>query len=517
MSEFKERAALQTENKADADPVLTDGAKQKKRRRRAGKRKLKKRYIALGLVVVLALGGFVYSNATSGSAAVPVTCIAAATGDVEENISASGKVQSANAKTYFAPAGAKIAELNVSVGDKVSAGDLLLTFDTAELEQNKQKADLEASQAANSYRSAMQESDENQNEYSDATIGLDELKQMKTNQEQYVQGLKYELEDDTAEKKEALKEWSTQLQKELDYQNRKLAEKQASGRDTESTQEVIENVQGQLYDVQNELEMLDDDENLKQKQRQIDLEEKKLSDMEEEISRRESRQTSSESGILNGYARAEKEISVETANLSAKQAAEDLQAAQQGVTAEFGGIVTEVTAVEGASVTEGAQLFTVESDQEVKVTVELSKYDLEKVKEGQEAEVTVAGATYRGKVEKINRMAENNAQNTPVVKADIRIENPDGNLFLGVEGKASIHTAKAEGTVLVPYEAVNTDQDGDFCYLVKEGVIVRQDVVTGISNDTDVEIKEGIQAGDTVVTATSMNLTEGMQVVPIIQ
>ena len=73
MSEFKERAALQTENKADADPVLTDGAKQKKRRRRAGKRKLKKRYIALGLVVVLALGGFVYSNATSGSAAVPVT------------------------------------------------------------------------------------------------------------------------------------------------------------------------------------------------------------------------------------------------------------------------------------------------------------------------------------------------------------------------------------------------------------------------------------------------------------
>ena len=64
---------------------------------------------------------------------------------------------------------------------------------------------------------------------------------------------------------------------------------------------------------------------------------------------------------------------------------------------------------------------------------------------------------------------------------------------------------------------MNTDQDGDFCYLVKEGVIVRQDVVTGISNDTDVEIKEGIQAGDTVVTATSMNLTEGMQVVPIIQ
>ena len=484
---------------------------------KTGKRRLKKRYVALGLVAVLALGAFVYSNAMSGKAALPVTCTAAMTGDVEENISASGKVQSANAKTYFAPAGATIAELNVSVGDEVKEGDLLLTFDTSELEQNKQKADLEASQAANSYQSAMQESNENQNEYSDATIGLDELKQMKANQEQYVQGLKYELEDDTNEKKEDLKQWSTQLQKELDYQNRKLAEKQAAGRDTENTEEVIESVQGQLYDVQNELEMLENDENLKQKQRLIDLEEKKLSDMEEEISRRESKQTSSESGILHGYAQAEKRISVESANLSAQQAAEDLAVASQGVTAEFSGIVTEVSAVEGASVTKGAQLFTVQSNREVKVTVELSKYDLEKVTEGQEADVTIAGASYRGKVEKISRMAENNAQNTPVVKADIRIENPDGNVFLGVEGKADIHTAKAEGAVLVPYEAVNTDKDGDFCYLVKDGVIVKQPVVTGISDDTDVEIREGIQAGDMVVTGTGANLTEGMQVVPITQ
>ncbi len=481
------------------------------------KRKPKKRYMVLGLGAALALGGFLYSNAMSGTGAVPVSCAAAVTGDVEENISANGKVMSDNTKTYFAPAGAKIAELNVSPGDKVSAGDLLLTFDTSQLEQSKQRADLEASQAANSYQSAMQESSKNQNEYSDASLGLEELKQMKANQEQYVQGLKYELEDDTAEKKEDLKQWSTQLQKELDYQNRRLAEKQAAGRDTEDTQEVIENVQGQLYDTQNALEMLDNDENLKQKQRQIDLEEKKLSDMEEEISRRESRQTSSESGILNGYAQAEKKISVETANLSAQQAAQELAAAQQGIRAEFDGIVTEVSTTQGASVAEGAQLFTVESDREVKVTVELSKYDLEKVKEGQEAEVTVAGTAYRGTVEKISRMAENNGQNKPVVKADIRIENPDGGLFLGVEGKASIHTAKAAGAVLVPYEAVNTDRNGDFCYVVKDGRIVRQDVVTGISNDTDVEIKEGIAAGDTVVTAADTELTEGMQAVPILR
>ena len=64
---------------------------------------------------------------------------------------------------------------------------------------------------------------------------------------------------------------------------------------------------------------------------------------------------------------------------------------------------------------------------------------------------------------------------------------------------------------------MNTDKNGDFCYLVKDGVIVRQDIVTGISGDTDVEIKEGIAEGDMVVMSSSQTLSEGMQVTPVIQ
>lgn len=65
--------------------------------------------------------------------------------------------------------------------------------------------------------------------------------------------------------------------------------------------------------------------------------------------------------------------------------------------------------------------------------------------------------------------------------------------------------------------AVNTDKEGDFCYLVKDGVIVRQNVVTGISSDMDVEIKEGISEGDTVVISSDMDLMEGLQVNPVMQ
>lgn len=523
MSEEKEVILMDETTGLDAAAEAA-GKKEKKRRgkkkdkgRTGTKKKGSRKYVMIGAAAVLVIGFFVYSRVTAGPTVVPVTCAGAYIGDVEENVSASGKVASARTQIYFAPVGAKIAGLNVAVGDEVKAGDLLLSFDTEELEREKTKADLQASQAANSYKSAMQESNENQNEYSDASLGLDELKVMEENQKQYVQGLKYELEDDIAARKEDLYEWDKKLAQELTYQNRKLAEARPGSSEEENIEEVIDNVTSQRTDVQNELSMIDNDENIKQKQRLIDFEEKKLSDMTEEISRRESKQNSSEAGILNGYAQKEKEISVESANISAQEAADELTAAQAGVTAEFDGIVTEVSVVSGATVAAGAQLFTIESNQDVKVTVELSKYDLEKVKEGQEAELTIAGAVYQGTVEKINRMAQNNQQNTPVINADIAVKNPDSSIFLGVEGKASIRTAAAEGVVLVPYEAVNTDKEGDFCYVVRDGVIAKQRIVTGISSDYDVEVTEGIAEGDTVVTASNMNLEEGMQVMPVIQ
>lgn len=523
MSEEKEMM----QQESGSGKIAAEG-EEKKRRKRTGRRKkdrkasgakkkIRKKYIVLGAAVILILAFFIYSRATAGTAVMPVSCVNAYIGDLEENVSASGKVASAQTKVYFSPVSAKIAELNVAVGDEVKAGDVLASFDTTDLEREKTKADLQASQAANSYQSAIQESNENQNDYSDASLGLDELKVMEENQKQYVQGLKYELEDDIAEKKQDLYDWDKKLQEELNYQNRRLAEATPGSEGADSIQEIIDSVTSQRTDVQNELSMLENDENIKQKQRLIDFEEKKLSDMSEEISRRESKQSSSEAGILNGYAKQEKEISVESASITAQEAADELSAAQTGIVAEFDGIVTEVSAVEGATVSNGAQLFTIESNRNVRVTVELSKYDLEKVKEGQEAELTIAGSTYQGTVEKINRMAQNNQQNTPVVNADISVTDPDENIFLGVEGKASIHTAKSEGTILIPYEAVNTDKDGDFCYVVKDGIVSKQRIVTGISDDTDVEVKEGIAEGDIVVISSNVSLEEGMQVMPVLQ
>ena len=74
-----------------------------------------------------------------------------------------------------------------------------------------------------------------------------------------------------------------------------------------------------------------------------------------------------------------------------------------------------------------------------------------------------------------------------------------------------IHTAKSENALILPIEAVNTDRNGSFVYAIENGVIVRKNVKSGITSDTEEEIKEGISEKDQVLTDVTGGITEGMK------
>ena len=75
---------------------------------------------------------------------------------------------------------------------------------------------------------------------------------------------------------------------------------------------------------------------------------------------------------------------------------------------------------------------------------------------------------------------------------------------------------KSENTLVIPIAAINTDQSGDFCFVVRDGILERHDVVAGLSSEDSIEILEGLEEGDIVLTDTSMELMEGMQIEPLI-
>ena len=502
---------------------------EKRKNKAAGGRKRKKKIpliVAAALVVVF--GGYsVVNSVIAKNTPAQVNTITAAKGSVEETISTSGKVNSEQSRTYYAPVGAVITEMNVSLGDVVEEGQQLVTFDTSDLEAQKTKAALDASASANGYRSTQYQSDKKQSEYNEAVIGLDELKVLAAGQEQYVQGLKYNLEDDIQNKKEDLQEWLNKLNLELEIQNNKLSEPR-SEESRERIQETIQNLNESIRRTSNEINDLNMSDEMKEKQRIIDAEQKKLDDMKEEISRREGKESSSEAGIVDPYAKQQQADNMQSARITAEEAAEKLAKGQEGVKAEFGGIVTKIATMsssanasagggllEGATVSEGTELFTIESNQQVKVDISITKYDLAKIAVGQKADITIADQKYEGEVTKINKVAANNAQGSPVVGVEVHINNPDSGIYLGVEAQVVIHTNSAQDVITLPVEIVNTDRNGDFCYVVENGVVTMRRITTGISSDTDVEVTDGLKEGDLVVYDMTGSVTEGMSVVAV--
>lgn len=205
------------------------------------------------------------------------------------------------------------------------------------------------------------------------------------------------------------------------------------------------------------------------------------------------------------------EVTDNLSELDAKSAKELVKEGKKGITAEFNGIVSRADIKEGASVSQGMELFTIQNTDKASVDVNLSKYDYDTVKEGQKAEITMGDNTYEGTVTRMSHIAVQNEKGTPVISATVSIDNPDEDIFLGVDAKVKIHTASAKNVVLLPVEVVNIGKEGSFCYVIEDGLVTRRNITTGISSQDYVEVTEGIKAGEQVISDLG-DYTEGMAV-----
>ena len=454
------------------------------------RKKKRKRYIWIG-VGALILVFFISTSISASNAKLPVTTQAVVTGDVEATISTSGKVESDNIKTYYSQIAGNIGKIPVKQGQAVKAGEVLLYFDEQSLTIAGKDAQAAALTSEGSYNDAMRQNNKTVARLNEANINLGVLEQQITDYTAFVK---------------------QQEQKYQDIYNSKKASLSALGMELSKKQADGEDVAEEMAEYQYMVETFDLNKELQDIQDTINEAKEILGNLEEYKAEMKSQKSATQDNVMSQTTKDAQKTSNEAAQLKNAQMLEYAESVSGGLKSEFDGIVTEMSLIEGAPVMSGGALVTVASNEQVHVTVNLSKSDLEKIQEGQKADVTVAGKKYEGEVAFINRMATTNANNMPVIAAQISITNADEDIYLGVEAKVVIYAQKAENVLLVPVEAVNSDKNGDFVYIVEDGIVVRKDVVTGVSSDTQIEIVSGLSESDQVMTDISLNIEEGMEV-----
>lgn len=139
----------------------------------------------------------------------------------------------------------------------------------------------------------------------------------------------------------------------------------------------------------------------------------------------------------------------------------------------------------------------------LQMEVSVSEEDVSKISLGDAATVTVDAAdkSYEAEVSYVSQMGSYSGGSSSFT-ARVAFDN-DGSLKLGMSGTASISLEKAEDAVAVPVGAVSTRQGSSYVTTLVDGEQTQTEVETGISNDSYIEIKSGLEEGDTVLVKKS--------------
>ena len=181
------------------------------------------------------------------------------------------------------------------------------------------------------------------------------------------------------------------------------------------------------------------------------------------------------------------------------------------VKAPADGVVSRRNARIGAMATAvGDPMFRIIANSEVELDAEVVETDLVKVRDGQMVHVSAAGSEdVQGTVRLVSPEVD---KSTRLGRVRVFLgSRPD--LKIGAFARGTIDTKQSHGIGL-PAAAVNYGLEGPHVQLVKDDVIERRAVKTGLSSGGLIEILDGITLEDVVVARAGTFLREGDKIRP---
>ncbi|WP_084682935.1 efflux RND transporter periplasmic adaptor subunit [Neorhizobium vignae] len=191
----------------------------------------------------------------------------------------------------------------------------------------------------------------------------------------------------------------------------------------------------------------------------------------------------------------------------------NLKLARTGVKAPVAGVISVRNAKVGAIASgTGNPLFTIIKDSAIELVADLSETDIQKIKAGQKAIVTVAGGKVKieGKVRLVSPTVD------PVTRlgaVHIVIDDKSG-ARSGMYASAEIVIAETNALAL-PLSAVTTGRNGSTARKVEDNVVKQVKIETGIQDGGFVQVVSGLTAGDIVVAKAGAFVRDGDKIAPV--
>ena len=436
----------------------------------------KKAFILIAVVLILLVGGYFLfrqfgpkMGGTSASSEIQTT--PAVRGSLEATVGATGTVRTNQSAVLAWQTSGKVEQVNVSLGDQVVDGDILVSLEQMSLPQSiiLAQADLVTYQKQLDDLYATAETTK--------TTALSDI----ATYAKAVRDAQYQLENYTAPT--TLKglgsiEAFDLMKKQLDAASKAFEPYKYLSQYDKTREDFLE----KLNDAQS---------NYDAAVKQLDYE-YKMEVAEANMKKARKQYEDYKDGP------AQSDVDALKSRIAAAQAVLD----NAYIEAPFAGTITDVEPKPGDLVSSGVTAFRVDDLSRLLLDVEVSEVDINRVQVGQDAIMTfdaILGKEYHGKVVEVAPVG-NVVEGVVNFTVTVELTDADDAIKSGMTAAVNIVVSKLENVLLIPNRAVRLQDSKRVVYVMKDGKMTPVPVTLGASSDTDSELVSGdLKEGDLIV------------------
>jgi membrane fusion protein, multidrug efflux system len=202
------------------------------------------------------------------------------------------------------------------------------------------------------------------------------------------------------------------------------------------------------------------------------------------------------------------ELEVQKANLDLAQ--RNLE--QTAIRAPISGVVATRHIKTGNRINPNQAAFDIIQMDPLLAIIHIPEHEMSKIQPGQAVNLGIdarPGTTFSGVVERISPVVD---RSTGTARVTVMVNDRSGTLKPGMFARVSIVHSIHRNTLMIPRQAVISEDGRQSAYVIQDSIAVRKRFTTGYTNGQYIEVLEGLDEGEQVVTVGQASLRDSSRI-----
>jgi len=201
----------------------------------------------------------------------------------------------------------------------------------------------------------------------------------------------------------------------------------------------------------------------------------------------------------------------EAEQVAAELALIDVQLEKRIINAPFSGVLGLKQVSDGSYLSPGSPVISLVSTNPIHLEFSVPEKYSRSIQQGGKVEFTLAGIDHNFEATVIAKEPNIDSE-TRTLRFKASAPNPKGEILPGAYANVRVNLRSFDAAILIPTQAVVPELGGKKVFLFRNGKAVAVPVETGIREDANIQVIEGLQEGDTIITTGVLQIRSGSDV-----